>query len=116
VGPDLSGIGARAKEVVLVDLLDPSRQVSPDFVAYTLITRDGQVLSGLLASETAGGITLRRAEGAQDFVPRAQIEELRSSGQSLMPAGLEQNLSEENISDLLAFLARPEAGLFAPVR
>jgi putative heme-binding domain-containing protein len=116
VGPDLSGIGARAKEVVLVDLLDPSRQVSPDFVAYTLITRDGQVLSGLLASETAAGVTLRRAEGAQDFVPRAQIEELRSSGKSLMPEGLEQNLTEQNLSDLLAFLARPEAGLFTPAR
>jgi putative membrane-bound dehydrogenase-like protein len=116
VGPDLSGIGARAKEVVLVDLLDPSRQVAPDFVAYTLITRDGQVLSGLLASETAAGVTLLRAEGAQDLVLRAQIEELRSSGKSLMPEGMEQNLSEQNVADLLEFLARPEAGLFAPAR
>ncbi len=62
VGPDLSGVGARPKETLLVDLFDPSRQVTPDFVAYTLVTRQGQVFTGLLASETASGVTLRRAE------------------------------------------------------
>ena len=63
VGPDLSGAGARARESLLVDLFDPSRQVSPEYVAYTLLTREGQVLSGVLASETATSVTLRRAEG-----------------------------------------------------
>ena len=74
IGPDLSGIGSQPKEQLLVSLLDPSRQVSPDFLAYTLITGDGQVLSGLVASETAGSVTLRRAEGSDEIVPRANIE------------------------------------------
>ena len=69
VGPDLSGIGARPRETVLIDLFDPCRQVSPDFVAYTLLTRSGQVLTGLVVSETAASVTLRRADGAQDVVP-----------------------------------------------
>jgi putative membrane-bound dehydrogenase-like protein len=113
VGPDLSGIGARPKETLLVDLFDPSRQVPGEYVAYTLVTRQGQVLTGLVVSETAGSVTLRRAEGAQDVVLREQIEELRATGKSLMPEGLEQNLSEENLADLLAFLAQPDARLFS---
>ncbi|MGD9720700.1 MAG: PVC-type heme-binding CxxCH protein [Pirellulales bacterium] len=115
VGPDLSGVGARPREAVLADVLDPNRQVSPDFVAYTLVTTEGQVLSGLLVSETAASVTLRRAEGAQDFVPRAQIEQLRATGKSLMPEGMEQNLSPQDMADLLDFLARPDAGLFSVV-
>ena len=113
VGPDLSGVGARPRETVLVDLFDPCRQVAPDFVAYTLLTRQGQVLTGLVVSETATSVTLRRADGAQDIVPRRQIEELRGTGKSLMPEGLESTLSEENVADLLEFLSRPDARLFS---
>jgi putative membrane-bound dehydrogenase-like protein len=113
VGPDLSGIGARPKETILVDLFDPSRQVTPEYTAYTLLTRQGQVLSGLLVSEGATSVTLRRAEGAQDFVRRDHIEELRSTGKSLMPEGLEDTLSEQDVADLLAFLSQPNAALFS---
>ena len=113
VGPDLSGIGARPKETLLIDLFDPSRQVSPDFVSYTLVTRQGEILTGMVVSETATSVTLRRAEGAQDTVLRAQIEELRGTGKSVMPEGLEQNLSAENVADVLEFLARPDAALFS---
>lgn len=113
VGPDLSGVGARPKETILVDMFDPSRQVTPEFVAYTLLTREGQVMSGVLVSETPTSITLRRAEGAQDFVRREQIEELRSTGKSLMPEGLEENLSESDVADLLSFLGQPNAALFS---
>ncbi len=58
VGPDLSAVAAPPKETLLVDVFDPSRQVSADYMAYTLVTQQGQVLSGLLASETATSVTL----------------------------------------------------------
>jgi putative heme-binding domain-containing protein len=113
VGPDLSGIGARSKETLLVDLFDASRQVTPQYVSYTLLTDDGQVMTGVLVSETAESVTLRRAEGVQDFVLRSKIEELRSTGKSLMPDGFEENLSPEDVADLLAFLAQPDARLLS---
>jgi putative membrane-bound dehydrogenase-like protein len=116
VGPDLSGIGDRPKETLLVELFDPSRQVSADFVSYTLVTRQGQVLTGLVVAETATSVTLRRVEGAQDTVLRAQIEELRGTGKSVMPEGMEQNLSAENVADLLEFLAHPDAQLFSAAK
>ncbi len=113
VGPDLSGVGTRPKETLLVDLFDPSRQVAPDYVAYTLVTRQGQVLTGLVVSETAGSITLRRADAAQDVVGRAQIEELRATGKSLMPEGLEDTLTDQDVVNLLEFLAQPDERLFS---
>ncbi len=116
VGPDLSGIGARPKEMLLVDLFDPSRQVSPNYIAYTLLTHGGQILTGVIAAETATSVTLRRAEGAEDVVLRSHIEELRSTGKSLMPEGIEQSLSEDNVADLLEFLSSPDARLFTQSR
>lgn len=114
VGPDLSGVAVRSRETILEDLFDPSKQLAPQYVAYTLLTEDGQVLSGVLVSETPTSVTLRRGEGAQDFVPRDRITELRATGKSLMPDGLERQLNETDVADLLSFLASPDARLFSP--
>jgi len=111
VGPDLSGIAARPKETLLGDVLDPSRQVAPDFLSYSLVTRDGRALTGILVSDTADAVTLRRGEGADDVVSRAEIEELQAAGKSLMPEGFEQRLSVQDIADLLGFLTLPERRL-----
>jgi putative membrane-bound dehydrogenase-like protein len=109
VGPDLAGIGSRPKDAVLVDLLDPSRQVSPDFVGYSLVTAQGETLTGLIAAETATSVTLRRAGQADETLLRSQIKEWRVEGKSLMPDGLEQGMSVQDLADLLEFLRRPDA-------
>ncbi|HEX4144226.1 MAG TPA: PVC-type heme-binding CxxCH protein [Pirellulales bacterium] len=111
LGPDLSGVGSQPKQQLLVSLLDPSRQVSPDYLAYTLVTTDGQILGGLVANETPHSVTLRRAEGPDEIVPRDRIELLKASGKSLMPDGFEQKLSPQDVADLLDFLGRPDAAL-----
>ena len=100
----MSGIAGRAPEALLVDVLDPNREVAPDYVAVSLATTRGQVLSGLLAEETATTLKLRRAEGVEDAILRSEIDELRSTGRSLMPEGLEQSISLQEMADLIAFL------------
>ena len=114
VGPDLSGVAARGKQNLLVDLLDPSREVAPNYLAYTAVTEDGRVYTGLLAAETRQTVTLRRSEGAEDNIPRSQIEELAASGKSLMPEGLEQKLTPAQVADLLEFLTRGDRSLLEP--
>ncbi len=104
VGPDLSGIAGRAPDALLSDIIDPNREVAPDFAALSVATRGGQVYAGLLAEETATTLKLRRAEGLEDSVLRSEIDELRSTGKSLMPEGLEQNISFQEMADLIAFL------------
>lgn len=108
VGPDLSSIAARPKASLLVDILDPSRQVPPEYVTYTLVTQSGKVFAGLITSETSTMVTLRRNDAAEDAIPREEIEELRASGKSLMPDGMEQKLDQQQLADLLEFLYRPD--------
>jgi putative heme-binding domain-containing protein len=116
VGPDLSGIASRPREAVLADVLDPSRQVSPDFINYTLTTIDGKQSGGFIASETAASLTLRRAGEPDETVLRRQIKELRAEGKSLMPEGLEQGLTLQDMADLLSFLQKPEGRLLPEVK
>jgi putative membrane-bound dehydrogenase-like protein len=104
VGPDLSGVTGRAPDALLVDILDPNREVAPDFVIVSVATRRGQVMSGLLAEETATTVKLRRAEAVEDTILRSEIDELKATGQSLMPEGLEQSINPTDMADLLAFL------------
>ena len=104
IGPNLATVKSRGAEAILVNVLDPSREVNPQFVNYVLITDDGRSLTGMVAAETATSITLRRAEGASDTVLRLSIDELRSTGQSLMPDGMEKQLSKQEMADLIAYL------------
>ncbi len=111
VGPDLSGMASRPKEALLVDILDPSRQVTPDYISYTLTTAQGETTTGLIAVESATSITLRRAGQADETILRSQIAGLRAEGRSLMPDGLEQGLSQQDLADLLEFLTRSDSQL-----
>ena len=65
---------------------------------------DGRTVSGMITSESATSITLRRAENATDTLQRSDIEELRSTRQSLMPEGLERQLDPQAVADLIAYL------------
>src|SRR3989475_9150017 len=111
VGPDLSGIATHSRETLLVDILDPSRQVLPDFVSYTLVTADGEFMTGLVIAESAASVTIRRPNAPDATTQRSQIKELIAEGKSLMPAGLAQGLTVQDIADLLSFLRQPEVAL-----
>jgi putative heme-binding domain-containing protein len=104
VGPNLATVANRSPEDLLVHILDPNREVAPNFVNYNVATASGRVLSGIIAEESAAALVLKRAEGAGDVVPRDQIEEVASTGISLMPEGLEKGLSPQDLADLIAFV------------
>jgi putative membrane-bound dehydrogenase-like protein len=105
VGPDLlSALRNKSREQLLIDILDPSREVDPRYLNYVVTTRKGQTLTGMLAAETASSITLRRGEKAEDTILRNQIEEIQATSKSLMPEGLEMQLSKQDVADLIAYL------------
>jgi len=104
VGPDISDTRARAADALLYDVLDPNRRVDPQYSEYIVVTKDGRLLNGLLVSETPQTITLKQAEGRQVSVERSEVEELRSINRSLMPEGIEKDVSIQQMADLLAFL------------
>jgi putative membrane-bound dehydrogenase-like protein len=104
VGPNLATVAGRVAEDLLVHILDPNRELAPSFVNYNVATQDGRAFSGIIAEESAHAISLKRAQGATDVIARDQIETMASSGTSLMPEGLEQELSQQNLADLIAFI------------
>ena len=87
-------------------MLDPNREVNPQYINYVLLTNDGRSMTGIVAAETATSVTLRRAEEVTDTVPREQIEQLRASGLSIMPEGLEKEIDAQAMADLLAYLSQ----------
>ena len=104
IGPDITDVRNKARETLLLDILDPNRAVEPRWTNYVIITQDGRSLSGLLASESESGLVLRRAEGKQDVISRAEIDEIEATGKSLMPEGVEKDITPAQMSDLLEFL------------
>ncbi len=104
VGPALATIRSRTPAEVLEHILDPNREVSPHYLEYVVVTLDGLVKTGAIASETPTSITLRQPEGKQETVLRQDIDTISSSGKSLMPEGLEQKVTPEEMADLIGFL------------
>ena len=104
LGPDLSSVSNKSPRDLLVNILDPNREAQPNFMTYTLVTVEGRVLTGMLTAETAGNVTLIRAEGKQDVVPRNRIDVLASNGKSLMPEGLEKELPPKALRDVVAWI------------
>jgi putative membrane-bound dehydrogenase-like protein len=105
VGANLvATLGNKSTEDLLVAVLDPNREVDPRFLTYQVTTADERVLTGVIVAETPTSITLRRAEGAEDVILRADLASLRATSLSLMPVGLEKELKPQDVADLFAYL------------
>jgi putative heme-binding domain-containing protein len=104
VGAELSAIRDRGSAFMLLSILDPNREVQPQYVTYTVATTNGRLLTGMIVNETANSLTVRRADGTSEIVARADIEQLKSTGLSFMPEGLEKQISVPGMADLIAYL------------
>ena len=104
VGPDISDTSQRTREALLVDILDPNAAIDSNYVSYTITTKRGKLLTGLIAAESASSLTLKRAENQTEVVLRQDIEQIESSGVSLMPVDMEKTITIEDMADLLNFL------------
>ena len=106
VGPDLSGVGAKLSPVALYEsILAPSAAISHNYETWTAITADGRSFSGLLVSKTDAGIVIRGADGVDVSLVTADVEELVRQPLSLMSADLATTLTEQELVDLVAWLA-----------
>lgn len=104
VGPPLRQLGEKSSQQLLETILDPNREIDPKYASYTLSLVDGQVLTGIIRDESAGQITLQQAGGQQHSVSRSDIDIMKNNGVSLMPVGLEESLTPEQMSALIVYL------------
>src|SRR5205085_2348922 len=106
LAPNLTGMGAHGPAELLVHIVDPNRQVEPNFFSTSIETKDDLSYDGIIARENRSEVVLRNASG--DFtIPRNNIRSRRSTGLSLMPEGFEA-LGGRGLRDLLAYLGADE--------
>jgi putative membrane-bound dehydrogenase-like protein len=105
VGPDLTGARSGGKEKLLINILDPNREVPPNYFGYVIDTQEGESYTGLIVNETASSITVRQPLGLEAVVPRSRIQKIQANRQSLMPEGLEEGLTQQEMADLMDFIA-----------
>jgi putative membrane-bound dehydrogenase-like protein len=104
VGPDIADTRTKTPDALLVDILNPNQAIDNNYTNYLVTTKSGKSLTGMITAETASSLTLRRAENQTDVVLRQDIEEIQSTGLSLMPEGLEKTVTVEEMADLVSFL------------
>src|SRR5262249_14073686 len=93
---------------LLTNILDPNVNVAAGYEEYMIRTADGQLITGVMANQSATAVTLRRRKGEQDTVLRSNIAELRALTVSAMPDNLEESINLYQMSDLLEFLKSVE--------
>ena len=104
IGADLKGIRQRGLASIMLNVLDPNREVKPKFVSYVLLTESGRVYTGMILSENANSVTIQQPDGKRATVQRSDIETLRSTALSFMPEGLEKEIDQQAMADLLEYL------------
>jgi putative membrane-bound dehydrogenase-like protein len=104
VAPDIESVSHRSSKELLTHILDPNREVNPSYLVYAVATSDGRTHAGILAEESATSLTLKRANGEGETVRRSEVEDIRSTGLSLMPADLDKSINPSELCDLISFL------------
>jgi putative membrane-bound dehydrogenase-like protein len=104
VGPNLASLTNRTQESLFTAILDPSAAVEAKYLNFVAVTTSGRSVIGLLSTETGSSLTLVAAEAKTESILRTDIEELRSTGKSLMPEGLEKDLSHQDLADVMEYV------------
>lgn len=103
-GPDLSGVRNQPAEAILLHVIVPNYEVYPAYQTLNIETSDGNNVSGWLLAETDNSVTVRTAFSTEVSVLRKNIRAITNPGISLMPDGLEQSMTQQEMLDLIAFL------------
>jgi putative membrane-bound dehydrogenase-like protein len=111
IGPDLSAIGTKgSKENLFESLLDPSKAIADQYVTWVVELKDGATVQGLLIKETETNLTIRDANGIDTLVDIKNVEARKKSLVSLMSPDLVTQFTEQELIDMVAYLATLKAG------
>jgi putative heme-binding domain-containing protein len=104
VGPDLTDVGKKGRAEIYRAIAAPSASIDPEFISYSVASRDGQVVVGLVRAQGADAIRVTDTNARATIIPRKDIEQIRPSANSIMPVGLTGTLGESAMRDVIAFL------------
>ncbi len=104
IGPDLTGAERKDTLKLIRNIVDPSAEIRPQFIAHIAETSSGRVTTGLLAESTDETITLLDTKNKRVVLRRSDVEALKESTVSLMPEKLLAQLTDQQIRDLFAYI------------
>jgi putative heme-binding domain-containing protein len=103
IAPDLTGANRSNLEYLLMNIVDPSSVVPKQFTTSVVALKDGRVITGVVVSETEQTLVIQ-TDKEQLSVSRSDVEETRNTGKSLMPDGMLDPLTEDQVRDLFGFM------------
>jgi putative heme-binding domain-containing protein len=103
-GPDLTGYERTNLDFLLTAVVDPSAAIREEFTNFAITTADGRTLTGLLTEQTTRTVTMRGADNRPVLLNRDDIEELQALPISLMPETQMNELKDQELRDLFAYL------------
>jgi putative membrane-bound dehydrogenase-like protein len=104
VAPDIADSRTKTPQYLLTNILDPNRAIDSNYFSYTIVDKDGKLFTGIISAESATSVTMRQAENKTLNILRSNIDQISSNGISLMPVGVERNVSEQDMADLISFI------------
>lgn len=104
IGPDLSGAGAMGVEALLHNILQPNEQLESGYYRHDITLKDGSMVSGFLSGENKGQLIIRQIGADERVIPRQDIASHEVSKRSLMPEGLIDGFTDQQVADLFAYL------------
>ena len=105
VGPYLSEIGSKlSRESMYTAILDPSAGISHNYENFSVLTLDGQVISGLKVSETDQVIVIRTADAVDRRIPKTEVDVVKKSDKSIMPENLHHSFDQKGLIDLVEYM------------
>jgi len=104
VGPDISDSRTQQPLQLLTSILNPNLAIDNNYFRYVILTVDDQIVEGMVAEETADAIVIRGPENRRTVVGRHEIAELKATGVSMMPEGLETQIDPQAMADLITFI------------
>jgi putative membrane-bound dehydrogenase-like protein len=105
IGPNLASLTDRSPASLLSGILDPNAAVEGKYSSYVATLKDGRAFLGILVSETGANITIKDLANQEHVILRSELASLTNTGRSLMPDGLETSLTQQNLADLIAYVA-----------
>lgn len=104
-GPAVATFKSAGKQSILGNIIDPNKEVAPQYQAFQFQLKSGDAFVGMIASENERSVSVSLPGGITKSFPRSEVESMAGVGRSLMPEGLENVISVEEMADLLAYLA-----------
>jgi putative heme-binding domain-containing protein len=105
VGPNLSEIGSKlSREALFESILFPSAGISHNYETWSVATVDGNVITGILISQTPESVTIKNAEALVREIKKSDIDEMKKQSASLMPADLQKTMTAEELIDVIEYL------------